>query len=150
MTRLYAQHHSPLESHTAGKTRRGGQPIPPLSRRRRRRGVGASSNSSSSSSWSQAAVSPGERGGLGLHAVLPRTISAPSARRRRWWHSTPASGGAASAQRALTPVRDCSTLSLPHSRRYSRVNSQSSWSSRIGIGTLCKWETPRRDKDNGE
>lgn len=64
---------------------------------------------------------------LGLHPVLARTISGPDSSRSKCWHSTSLDSSA--SYPVLLPaifVRDCRTLSLPHSLLYSSIIAESS------------------------
>jgi hypothetical protein len=47
-----------------------------------------------------------------------------------------------------TAVKDCSTLSLPHSLLYSKVIAESSWLSKIGNGALCKVKKEKQFNQN--
>lgn len=65
--------------------------------------------------------------GLGLHSVLPLTISAPSSSRSKCLHSmNPPPPAKLPTSAPETSVRDCSTLFLPHSLLYSNVMAYSS------------------------
>lgn len=77
--------------------------------------------------------------GFGLHSVLALTISAPLSSRSKCRHSTSAEFSRSSTLLPEREVRDCSTLSLPHSLRYSKVMAESSRDSKMGGGALCNW-----------
>lgn len=79
--------------------------------------------------------------GLGLHSVLPLTISAPSSSRSKCLHSTCPLWARLPTLASDTAVRDWSTLSLPHSLLYSKVIEISSWLSKIDCGALCNNQT---------
>lgn len=83
---------------------------------------------------------------LGLHLVLPLTISPPPSKRSKCWHSTKPGFAESPASLSTTEVRDCSTLSLMHSLLYSKVIPASSCVSKIGNGALCN---KRNDPLNG-
>jgi hypothetical protein len=71
---------------------------------------------------------------FGSHRVLALRISYPSSSWSMWSTSTPSSSVEWLEPFLLTADRDCTTLSLPHSFRYSKVMEEILWLSKTDGG----------------